>query len=483
MKVRRPVSFALWMGFAFAAVTIVAIGAVWVLARVGAARDQRALLESQDEAYLRQVVGTLEASYTANRSWAGAPALVRDLVGLMPRRQALPGLPTGVRVPGTTAFLGGPPPRRLVVRDVTGHVVADSSPDPAGRDPTPVRPMVALRFEGREVGTLLATMPVIDPARLEAPPDEGPSVAFNPEANLARALAGGAAIGGLAAIVIGAAVLRPLVMGIEALRRGATRMAAGDLGARVAAAGAAELRDLAGAFNHLAESLERQEEARRRLVADIAHDLRTPVSVIRGTVDAMLDGVYDPADPAHLRSVRDEADRLGRMVNDLRALSLADAGRLNLDRSPVDPGTIVTEACVRFGARATDGGIRLTADVAPDLPVVQADSARLAQVLGNLVENALRHAPHGGMVTVSARPVTARHGVAIEVADDGPGIPEAALPHLFDRFYRVEAARSPGGSGLGLAIVRTLVEAHGGTVTASNRDTRGALFAIWLPAA
>jgi two-component system sensor histidine kinase BaeS len=197
----------------------------------------------------------------------------------------------------------------------------------------------------------------------------------------------------------------------------------------------------------------------------------------------MLDGVYDPSDPAHLRSVRDEADRLGRMVNDLRALSLADAGRLHLDRSPVDPGVLVTEACVRFDTRAVESGIRLAPDVAPDVPVIHADPARLAQALGNLVENAMRHAPRGGVVSVSARRTTAKHGVAIEVTDDGPGIPEAALPHLFDRFFRVEAARSPGGSGLGLAIVRTLVEAHGGTVTASNRDTRGALFTIWLPAA
>jgi two-component system OmpR family sensor kinase len=483
MIARRPVSFALWMGFAFAAVTIVAIGAVWVLADVGAASDQKALQESQDEAYLRQVVGTLEASYTANQSWVGAPALVRDLVGLMPRRQSLPGLPAGVRVPGAASLLGGPPPRRLVVRDLTGHIVADSSPAPTGRDPTPVRPMVRLRFEGREVGTLLATMPAIDPARLEAQPDEGPSASVSPGTNLARALAGGAAIGGLAAIVIGAAVLRPLVMGINALQRGATRMAAGDLGARVAAAGAVELRDLAVAFNHLAENLERQEEARRRMVADIAHDLRTPVSVIRGTVDAMLDGVYDSSDPSHLRSVRDEADRLGRMVNDLRALSLADAGRLQLDRSPVDVGALVAETCVRFDSRAVEGAIRLTADVAPDLPVIQADPARLAQVLGNLVENAMRHAPREGTVTVSARPSVGTFGVSIEVTDDGPGIPDTALPHLFDRFYRVEAARSPGGSGLGLAIVRTLVEAHGGTVTASNRETRGASFAIWLPLA
>ena len=480
MSVRRPVSFALWLGFAFVAVTSVAMGSVWVLASVGAARDQRALVESQDEAYLRQVIGSLEGSYATNRSWAGAQILAGDLVMLMPRRQVIPGPPSAARST-LTALL--PRPRRLVIRDMSGKVVADASTDSPGREPAPVRPIAPLRFEGRDVGTLSATMPVVDLARLEAPPDDGASGPVNPNENLVRALVGGATIGGIAAIVIGAAVLRPLAMGIEALRRGATRIASGDLGARVAASGAAELRELAGAFNHLAESLERQEEARRRLVADIAHDLRTPVSVIRGTVDAMLDGVYDPADPAHLRSVRDEADRLGRMVNDLRALSLADAGRLNLDRSPVDPAALVSEACVRFGARATDGGIRLTADVAPDLPVIYGDPARLAQVLGNLIENALRHAPHGGTVTVSARPAASRHGVAIEVADDGPGIPASAIPHLFDRFYRVEASRSPGGSGLGLAIVRTLVEAHGGTVSASNRDPRGASFEIWLPAA
>ena len=480
MIVRRPVSFALWLGFAFVAVTTVAMGSVWVLAGVGAARDQRALVELQDEAYLRQVIGLLEGSYAANRSWVGAPALVGDLVALMPRRQVLQALPP---VNGSPTSPLQPRPRRLVVRDANGRVVADSSTDSPGRDPAPVRPIAPLRVDGRDVGTLLATMPVIDIARLQAPPEDVATSAVSPGENLARALAGGAAIGGLAAIVIGAAVLRPLAMGVEALRRGATRMASGDLGARVAASGAAELRELAGSFNHLAESLERQEEARRRLVADIAHDLRTPVSVIRGTVDAMLDGVYDPADPTHLRSVRDEADRLGRMVNDLRALSLADAGRLNLDRSPVDPGALVAEACVRFDARASEAGVRLSAEVAPNVPVIEADPARLAQALGNLVENAMRHAPRGGEVAVSARPSTGRRGVAIEVTDDGPGIPEAALPHLFDRFYRVEAARSPGGSGLGLAIVRTLVEAHGGTVTASNRDTRGASFAIWLPAA
>ncbi len=473
----RPVPFALWLGVAFAAVSLIAIGSIWVLARVGGARDQRALVESQDESYLRQVVESLEASYAANRSWVGVAPLVADLVPMMPRR------PAQVTVPG----IPGPPsplrPRRLVVRDVVGRVVADASAEMPGREPAPVRPIVGLRYEGREVGMLLATMPVVDPARLAAPPDEYLDRGVDPGTNLARALAGGAVIGGLAAIVVGGAVLRPLAKGVATLRAGAARMAGGDLGARVTPAGAAELRELAGAFNHLAESLERQEEARRRLVADIAHDLRTPVSVIRGTVDAMLDGVYDPSDPAHLRSVRDEADRLGRMVNDLRALSLADAGRLHLDRSPVDPGVLVTEACVRFDTRAVESGIRLAPDVAPDVPVIHADPARLAQALGNLVENAMRHAPRGGVVSVSARRTTAKHGVAIEVTDDGPGIPEAALPHLFDRFFRVEAARSPGGSGLGLAIVRTLVEAHGGTVTASNRDTRGALFAIWLPAA
>jgi signal transduction histidine kinase len=480
---QRPVSFALWLGLAFAAVTIVAIGSVWILASAGGARDQRALMESQDEVYLRQVVESLEASYAANRSWVGAPAVVGELVGLMPRRQSTPALPPNVRIPPVAGMGPQPPPRRLVVRDLAGRTVADSTADRVGRDPPPVRPMVALRYQGRDVGALLATMPAIDPARLAAPPLETESLDFYPGVNLARALAGGATIGGLAAIIIGAAVLRPLAKGVEALRHGASRMAAGDLGARVTADGAAELRDLAGAFNHLAESLERQEEARRRLVADVAHDLRTPVSVIRGTVDALLDGVYDPADPVHLKSVRDEADRLGRMVNDLRALSLADAGRLNLDRTMIDPGTLVSEACIRFDARATESAVRLTADVAPDVPVIQADPARLAQVLGNLVENALRHAPRGGMVTVSARPSRTKPGVAIEVIDDGPGIPDTALPNLFDRFYRVEAARSPGGSGLGLAIVRTLVEAHGGTVTASNRAAGGASFAIWLPLA
>jgi hypothetical protein len=208
------VPFALWLSVAFAAVAVIAMGSIWVLARVGGARDQRALVESLDESYLRQVVESLEASYAANQSWVGVVPLVADLVPMMPRR------PVQLAVPGIPGPPGPLRPRRLVLRDVVGRVVADVSTEMPGRGPAPVRPIAGLRFEGREVGMLLATMPGANPALLSAPPDEYLDRGVDSGTNLTRVLAGGAVIGGLAAIVVGGAVLRPLATGVATLHAG-----------------------------------------------------------------------------------------------------------------------------------------------------------------------------------------------------------------------------------------------------------------------
>jgi signal transduction histidine kinase len=374
------------------------------------------------------------------------------------------------------------------------------------------------------------------PAGSGPPGPPGPGRAALEEAFLARldrSLWLASAVAAAAAVALSLVLTRRLTGPVRDLRRAARRMAAGDLSARVDAAGGDELGDLAAAFNHLAAALERQEQARRALVADVAHDLRTPVTVIQGTVDAMLDGVYAPA-PEHLRSIRAETERLARLVRDLRDLSLADAGQLRLERRAVDPVALARAAAARARVLADRRGValRLHAAASPEtragappdgapsgLPPVWADPVRVGQVLDNLLENALRYAPPGGAVglrlaalpgargpTASPerergparppeRPGARAAAVAFTVSDSGPGIAPEDLPHVFDRFYRGDRARgrvgapgadasAPGpGSGLGLAIVRGLVEAHGGRVWAESPPGGGTHVGFTLPVA
>jgi signal transduction histidine kinase len=248
------------------------------------------------------------------------------------------------------------------------------------------------------------------------------------------------------------------------------RVAEGDLSVRVEPRGGGDDRRLSQAFNRMAERLETDEARRRELLADLAHELRTPLAVIRGNAEAMLDGVY-PADPQHLRTVLDETDILGRLLDDLRILSTAEAGALVLHRASVAPSTLIDEAVAAFTAAAEERNVTLVADVADGLPDVDVDHVRIGEVLANLLQNALRHSPDGGTIEVAAHKVSLDDapGVAVRVSDDGPGIPPELLPHVFDRF--VKSADS-GGSGLGLAIARSLVEVHGGAINASSRTER-----------
>jgi two-component system OmpR family sensor kinase len=309
------------------------------------------------------------------------------------------------------------------------------------------------------------------------------------------------------ALLVTRQVTRPL----RQLQFAARRMAAGDLSARADVRRHDELGELGDAFNHMAASLEQQEAARRALVADVAHDLRTPVTVIQGTVDAMLDGVY-PASGTHLQSIRQETERLAKLVRDLRDVSLADSHQLRLDRQATLPAELIAAAAGRARSLAAGHGVELEVVEAPELPPVLADASRIGQVLDNLVENALRHTPAGGTLTLAARsgepeaqathPLrkaragdsapaileqaahTAPRAVAFSVSDTGTGIAPDDLPHVFDRFYRADKsrARDGAGSGLGLAIVRGLVEAHGGRVWAESTPGAGARFPFTLPA-
>jgi signal transduction histidine kinase len=290
------------------------------------------------------------------------------------------------------------------------------------------------------------------------------------------------------ALLLSLLLTRYLARPLRELATAARRVATGDLAQRVPIRSRDEVGALAAAFNEMAASLERGEAARRNLVADVAHELKTPLTVVEGTVEAMLDGVY-PADRERLESIREEVTLLTKLVADLRELSLADAGGLRLEREPLDPGALVRRAVAAASARAEARGLTLAAELPDDLPLVAGDGGRLAQVLANLLDNALRYTPAGGRVTVSAvaapaEPGDGTSGVRLAVTDTGPGIPAADLPHVFDRFYRADPsrARRSGGSGLGLAIARGYVEAHGGRIWAESASGRGTTVAFWLPA-
>jgi two-component system OmpR family sensor kinase/two-component system sensor histidine kinase BaeS len=255
----------------------------------------------------------------------------------------------------------------------------------------------------------------------------------------------------------------------------ADRVAGGDYGVRVAERGSRELRRLARSFNAMAERLAASEEQRRNLLADIAHELRTPMTVIQGATEGMLDGVY-PADPEHLEPVLDHTRVMARLLDDLQTLSTAEAGALRLYREPTDPEELVRDAVAAIRPRAEAAGLQLEMRVPPELPSLDLDPMRLGEVLANLLQNAVRHTPAGGSVTVAAE--LDGDAVAFSVADTGPGIPPEVLGHVFDRFVK---AKDSGGAGLGLPIARSLVEAHGGTIGAESPPGRGTTIRFTVP--
>ena len=291
-------------------------------------------------------------------------------------------------------------------------------------------------------------------------------------------------------VVLSLFLARQLVAPLQRLTKAAQVVAQGDLSHRVEVHSRDEIGELAAAFNAMAQQLQRNEQARRHMVADVAHELNTPLSVIRGNLEAMLDGVV-PLEPEQIASLYEESLLLSRLISDLRDLSLAEAGHLKLQLAAADVNCLLRRAVDRLQPQAQAKGIVIRLECEPALPAVLADADRIVQVVGNLLSNALRHTPRGGVISIGARTLVNGKGrslpatVEVVVSDTGAGIPRESLPYVFDRFYRADPSRSraTGGSGLGLAIVQQIVQAHGGRVWAESREGQGASFHFTLPCA
>lgn len=299
--------------------------------------------------------------------------------------------------------------------------------------------------------------------------------------NTALAVAATAAF--LAAVAVSVFVTRRIVAPVRAMTTASARIADGRYSERVPVTSDDELGELAGQFNRMAATLERVEQARRDLVADVAHELRTPLASIAGYLEGLLDGVV-PAEPETFHRLHREAARLQRLVNDLQELLRVEAGQVPIHLRRIEVQDLMDAAAARLRPQFDDKGIALDVDVPPGLPPVLADPDRIGQVTTNLLGNALQYTPAGGRVTLRAR--REQSAVAIAVIDTGIGIAPEHLPHLFDRFYRADRsrARASGGSGIGLTIARYLVDAHGGMIRAESAGPgQGSTFTFTLPIA
>ena len=398
---------------------------------------------------LQETLKALEAHYAARGSW-------EDAAQVLATRPASPGAP----------HRGG-----LTLTDAQGRILYP--PARAGQTWTEAQRRVALpvQVDGRTVGYL------IPPLSAHATASSRALFQRLDWAALAAALTA-LALAAALAWALSNRILRP----VHALTAAARRLAQGDLSVRVPESGDEELATLARAFNHMAAALQQAEESRRRLMADIAHELRTPLAVQQAHLEALQDGIY-PLTPENLAPVVEQNRLLARLVHDLRTLTLADTGQLSLERDALDVRAWLPRVVEKFRAAAQQRGIALEVDLPSEPAWVHADAARLEQILHNLLGNALRHTPSGGRIEVRAEVMDDE--VRIQVRDTGPGLPPGEEEQVFERFYRLDKsrARASGGSGLGLSIARSLARAHGGDLTAANHPQGGAVFTLRLPRA
>lgn len=280
----------------------------------------------------------------------------------------------------------------------------------------------------------------------------------------------------ISAVVVAGTNLRRMSLPLDDLLAASHRLAEGDYSARVIPYGPPEVRSLATSFNTMAEQLDAHDRQRRAMLADVTHELRTPLTIIQGNVEGMLDGVY-PAEEGRLRSILEETEILSRLTDDLRTLSQAESGSLDLKKEQVNLVALVRDTAAAFRSQADASGVQVELSAPPAELLLNIDPERIRQVVSNLVANAVRYSPRGSTIRVELTRQAA--GARVSVEDSGPGIAAADLPHIFDRYYKSADSR---GMGLGLSIARYIVEAHGGHIRAESEAGRGTTISFDLPA-
>lgn len=451
------------LALAFLAVALVAVAVLGLLAAAGARSQVADLVRRQHQERAAAVAAAAAQAYEGAGGWgsadlspavsiaaaAGAQVEIRDRLG---KPMAVPGAGQQLmndlmsRMHGTAAA-------GSMMQTQTGSLSQQVTADVLASGQ--VVGSVALRFAD---GALPAPERSVRDALL-------------------RNVALGAAVAALAALVVAVFVSRRITRPLCRLAAGARAIESGELGARVDLAGEpGELGELGAAFDRMGDALAREDSLRRALVADVAHELRTPVTILQASCEAMVDGIEEPT-PARLSSLHDEVLRLGQLVADLETLSSAEAAGLRLERGRVDLAQIVVDAVSSLESRAADAELAVRSELAE--VAVDGDRRRLHQVAVNLLANAIKFTPRGGTVTVS----TGTDGslAVLEVADTGPGIPADEVDHVFDRFWRGSGASSTSGSGIGLAVVAELVRAHRGRVELDSVPGEGSRFRVLLP--
>jgi two-component system, OmpR family, sensor kinase len=461
----------LWvrLTLAFAVVAVLGIGLASLLANLAIDNEFRSFLgRSEATVQNSDLVTRLTAYYTAHQGWEGVDTILAQ------------GRPAGGKGPQQQPG-GGPPPDRfgpplaLIVTDATGQIVFDSSQKRSGDHLSQPEHDAAtpLSVNNQTVGYLVFT--------------PGPIATLQPvEQNFINEVRQNLLLAALIASAIGAVLgllfSRTLTRPLNRLALAARAIAAKDLTQRVEPGGTIEVANVAHAFNDMAASLQKSEELRRNLVADVAHELRTPLSVMQGSLTAQLDGVF-PLDLAETAKLYDETRLLSRLVDDLRELAQVEAGQLQLNIGAIDLRRLIETTLGAFAGAAGEKQITLNVEGAADVPLVKADSERVAQVLRVLISNALRHTPAAGTITSTVLVLTDQ--VEVSVHDTGEGIAANELPFVFDRFWRGDKsrARETGGTGLGLAIAKQLIEAQGGSIGVESTIGQGSRFWFRLPRA
>jgi two-component system, OmpR family, sensor histidine kinase BaeS len=437
---------------AFLSIGIISVAIIFLTARWNTRAEFIRFLSDQDQT---DIITALSNYHRENGSWVGAEAIF-------------------IRSRDPQPAGNGPGHRRppFVLVDQAGNVIIPNERYRIG-DQVPAADLalgIPITEDGQVIGVLI-------PQRMpfEGNPRE---VEFIDRIN--RTLLYGALIGAVIALLLGVFLSRTLTRPIRELTRATHAVSEGDLSQQVPVRSDDELGELAQAFNKMSTELSRNVNTRKQMTADIAHELRTPLSLILGHAEAVHDGVLPPTSE-NFEIIREEAARLEHLVNDLRILSLADAGELTINLQTIEPQRLLQEVTSLYQYQTQRKNVTLELDIASPLATIEVDPGRMTQVLTNILDNALRHTPEGGRIILAAKQV--QDQIEISIQDSGTGITREEVGRIFDRFYRTDPSRQreDGGSGLGLAIAKSIVQVHRGQLSAESEVGNGLKIIITLP--